>query len=371
MMTGIDSEYPAALALLPLIPVLFRFRNRFRMPTQYSSVDRIEASARPHWLKRHLADTLAALFLLLGILSVADFRYAIESHLRYLESKWIMIVQDLSGSMNRPSGVAPDQTLGDVSLKAVETFIDMRHPDDLIGVIAFSSHAKLVAPPTFDRRILRERLALLRRRSDSAIFREMTAGGATNASYATWLALSTFFMLMPEDRRPSYPELKSLRHALSGGTDRHIELPDRLDDDHSGRGMAVVVFTDGRIEADNRPEDAQAGLPSFINVIRLLRRLDIRLYLIVVGQEIDPGVREAMLPSDGAPAAGLIFHTPARVDRDTITEAYAAIHRLEKNRLLYERVQRHKSTRKGLSIAATVCLIAYGGVICSRRLARI
>ena len=115
-----------------------------------------------------------------------------------------------------PSDEGSRLTLGDVALDGARAFIDMRSTDDLIGIVAFSSFAKVIAPPAFDKDILKKKLELLSRRADSFIFRELTVGGATNASYAAWLAVCVFFMLLPEENQPSYEEINDLRYALVG-----------------------------------------------------------------------------------------------------------------------------------------------------------
>ena len=371
MPEAVHFQYPLALALLLFVPAVFWLGKKRFVPTGYSSVGLIARCARPGWLQRNAVVIPGYGFMILAVLSVANLRYDVQFEKRYRESKWIMIVQDLSGSMNRPSGTDPNKTLGDVSLEAVEAFVGMRRPEDLIGLIAFSSHARLVAPPTFDRRILFERLALLRRETDSSIFREMTTGGATNASYAAWLALCTFFTLMPENKRPDVRDLQDLRRSLSGTASLRVDLPPSLSEPDLGGGMAIVLFTDGRIEAGGGAESVRKGLPNFVNVVRLLRKIDIRLHIIVVGDSVDPEIGRAMASDSHGSVSGRIFHMPRRFDGPTISAAYEAIHRLEPNRLLFETVRIQKETRRGFGIGAAACLAACAVLSRSRRFGRI
>jgi hypothetical protein len=269
-----------------------------------------------------------------------------------------MLVQDLSGSMNRASA-EPGLTLGDVALEGARAFSRMRHKDDLVGAIAFSSYAKLVCPPTFDKHILQKRLTLLSRESDSIIFRELMVGGATNASYATWLALCTFFMLLPEEHQLTFQELKSFRHSLLGKTVKKVSIPDKLRDIHFGHGMAIVLFTDGRIEANKTTEAVRKGLPNFVNVVTLLRQLGIKLYLIVVAGEVNDEVRAAVETRTGKEEAGRIFYMPNRFDLEKIKDVYSTINEMEKNRLLVRNVQKKKETRWLLALSALAVLTGY------------
>ncbi|UCD87389.1 MAG: hypothetical protein JSV01_06435, partial [Desulfobacterales bacterium] len=259
-----------------------------------------------------------------SILAVANIQYSSIWHKTYLESKWIMIVQDLSGSMNRPGGEA-GLTLGDVALGGARAFVDMRHKDDLIGLIGFSSYAKMICPPTFDKDILKAKLDLLSRESDSIVFRELTVGGATNASYAAWLALCTFFMLLPEESQLSFEQLRDFRFSLVGKTLKRVEVPEKLKRIQFGHGMAVVLFTDGRIEANKGDEDARKGLPNFVNVIELIKALGVKIYLIVVGGEVNPEVEAAIQSTNKESRVGRIFYMPRTFSVEKIKEVYGNI----------------------------------------------
>ncbi|WP_373499440.1 VWA domain-containing protein [Desulfococcus sp.] len=351
-----DIANPAALTLLAAIPALLVLKRAWTRPTGFSLVAMVDRDLRPGPVKRFGPDILDGAVVLLLVLAIANPRYAVTRETTRLESRWIMLVQDLSGSMNRPSDV-PGKTLGDVSREALRSFIGLRRERDLIGLMAFSSHAKLVCPPTFDREILAEKLSMLDRRSDSAVFRELTAGGATNASYAAWLALSSFFMLLPRENQPTFAELRDFRHGLSGRTLETVPVPARLGGIGFGRGMAIVLFTDGRIEANAGPADAAAGLPNFVNVARLIRKLGVRLYLVVTGDRVDDEVARAVAGPDGG-AAGRLFFMPRTADAERIGRVFQTIHDMEKNRLLATVEHKRREARPVLAAMAAAALIA-------------
>jgi len=343
-MTDVELQYPWALIFLVLLPITFYLKRKYHNKTGFSAVALVNRNLQPNLVKKYLPDVLGMLVILSVTLALVNVQYSSIWQKSYLESKWIMIVQDLSGSMNRASSER-GLTLGDVALHGAQAFINMRHKDDLIGAIAFSSYAKLISAPTFDKDILKEKLGLLSRESDSIVFRELTIGGATNASYATWLALCTFFMLLPEENRLSFDELKDFRYSLLGNTLKKVEIPEKLEKIKFGHGMAIVLFTDGRIEANKKDDDVRRGLPNFVNVVKLIERLGVKLYLIVVGGEVNDEVQTAIEGQEGTKSVGKIFYMPRRFSLDKMKEVYKNINELEKNKLLVKMYKKKKETR--------------------------
>lgn len=351
-------QYPWALLLLPLIPaVLIAVRKRAAR-TGFSRVSALGPELRPGPFKRYGADILAATAMVLIVLAVANIQYSSYWQKTYPETKWIMLVQDLSGSMGRTIDETGNLTIGDVALEGASAFINMRREDDLIGIIAFSNVAQLIAPPSFDKEILRKKLELLKRQNDSTVFRELTVGGETNASYAAWLAVCVFFMFLPEESQPSYEQITELRYSLVGQNASAIKVPAGLKNIQFGQGMAIVLFTDGRIEANKSTEDVEKGFLNFVNVIGLIKQLGIKLYLVVVGGDVTGEVRQALEGSAGKSSAGHIFYMPRNMDRTQITAVYDNINKMEKNRLLVKLEKRKKDTRGPLALAAAGMLAA-------------
>ena len=358
-MEDIELQYPWALLLLLAIPIVVYAKRRYATATGFSNVALLGKDLGPNRAKKYGPEILGVLFMLSLVLSIANIRYASYWEKTYLESKWIMIVQDLSGSMGRPAGGESAMTLGDVALEGAEDFVQMRHEDDLIGVIAFSSFARLVAPPTFDKEILKKKLFLMSRKSDSIVHRELVLGGATNASYGAWLALSVFFVLLPEEGQLSLEEIDTLRHSLLGRTLRRVEVPEKLRRIRFGHGMAIVLFTDGRIEANKSDEDVRKGLPNFVNVVKLIHQLGVKLYLIVVGGDVAPEVKVAMESANGSGPVGQIFYMPRSFHREKMEGVYKKIDEMEKNRLLTRIQKRKRETRTAFSWIAWSALAAY------------
>ncbi len=361
-MEGIELQYPWALLLLPVIPLVLLARRRYLRATRFSNVTLLGRELQPNVVKKQGLDCVSALFMASLVLAVANIQYASYWEKSYLESKWIMIVQDLSGSMGRPAGGTEGMTLGDVALRGAENFVERRHEDDLIGLVAFSSFARLVCPPTFDKEILKRKLFLMSRQSDSIVHRELVLGGATNASYAAWLALSVFFVLLPEEARLSVEEIDTLRHALLGRTLRRAEIPEKLSRIRFGHGMAIVLFTDGRIEANKSDEDVRKGLPNFVNVVKLIQQLGVKLYLIVVGGDVNPEVRAAVESANGSGPVGQIFYMPRSFRGDKMDAVYGKIDEMEKNRLLTRMQKKKRETRRvftwmSWSLLVTYCLV--------------
>jgi hypothetical protein len=356
-MNNMDIQYPWALFLLLLIPAVLKLRRKFRSTVGFSGVLFLTSRVEMPFFKRYAEEFLLAGVMAAIIFAIVNIRYSSYWHKSFMESKWIMIIQDLSGSMNRIGSQGDNITLGDIALQGAREFIAMRDRDDLIGIIAFSSFAQLIAPPTFDKSILEKKMELLSRRADSSIFRELTVGGATNASYAAWLGLCVFFMLLPEEQQPSIEEMDSFRYALLGKTQQKIEIPQKLKHVRFGQGMAIVIFSDGRIEANQSEEDIRKGLPNFANVVKLLKLLGVRVYLIAVDPDVNREVKD-VFQEDGGEGSGRIFYLPT-VDRESIAQVYQQIHRLEKNKLLVQISRRKKDTRHVLATTAMCLLLLF------------
>ncbi|MCD6292816.1 MAG: VWA domain-containing protein [Deltaproteobacteria bacterium] len=346
-------EYPYALFLF--LPLLWFGWRWGKIPTvNFASALIFADDLRPDWWQVNLLRLLAYAVLVCLIMACANYRYAETREQSYRESRWLMLVQDLSGSMHRPSGVAAGETFADVALDGLSSFVKRRPAEDMIGLVAFSSFARLLAPLTFDRPIIYDKIKQLDRRDGSRLTRQLAVGGATNASYAVWLAMSAFFMMLPQESRPSFAELKELRYLLSGKNRAKVAVPAKLQGFGLERGVAIILFTDGRIKVSRNGLDQERGLPDFVSLVRFLERVGIRLYIIAVDGNVGAEVVEVLKD-----APGRLFLMPGRFSRAAMHKIYSEINGLEKNRQLsvYKTVPR--STRSGFALAGLCFFVLY------------
>jgi hypothetical protein len=123
--------------------------------------------------------------------------------------------------------------------------------------------------------------------------------------------------------------------------------------------MAILLFTDGRIEANKGEEDVRKGLPNFVNVVQLIRSLGVKFYLIVVGEEVNEEVRAALHNEDHGTPVGEIFYMPDTFNVQKIEDVYRKINEMEKNRLLVKLTKKKKETRWFLAGISVGFLVLY------------
>jgi hypothetical protein len=358
-MPDLELEYPLALLGWLLLPLILRLRQHTRSRLPFPSVGIHLRGLQPGCWKRYYDSFIFAAVFISLILALANPGYARRSVEQYIESKWIILTLDLSGSMRRQIDRFSRLTVGDMALDGLESFVDLRREGDYIGLVAFSSFARLLAPLTSDRALLKKKLDLVRSQNQSRIYRELGAGGGTNASEAVWLALSVFFSMLPEDRRLTAGEIDGLRQFLLGEPGTLLDVPLKLRRSGLGTGMAVILFTDGRIEPRLRAHVRRGQLPNLVNIITLMKALDIRFYIIAIGGQVDEAVAEAMTPIAGQPPVGRIFPLAKGVDREQMQQIYREIDALEANRNLIRTTIRPRWTRPWF-IAAALGLILIG-----------
>ncbi|MEZ4598200.1 MAG: VWA domain-containing protein [Syntrophotaleaceae bacterium] len=361
-MPEIELQYPYALLLLLLLPGLPWLSSRARKKLPFPNVGDHLRGIQPGFWKTHYETLLCSVALILLCLALANPGFARKTVEEFIESKWIMLTLDLSGSMMRQAGRQSDRTVGDVALDGLETFIELRQPGDYIGLVAFSSFARLLSPLTFDRELLKRKLELVRSKNRSRIYRELGAGGGTNASEAVWLAISVFLSMLPEENRLTPDELADLRTFLLGEPGTLLDVPAKLKKVDFGTGMAVILFTDGRIEPRLRAHTGQAGLPNLVNLITLMKTLGIRFYIIAVGGQVDEAVEEAMTFSGGDGNVGRIFPLSRDFDPGQVREVYKEIDDLESNRLLVRVSVQPLWTRNWLILAALLLILIHTGM---------
>lgn len=358
-MPAIELQYPLALLAALLLPILLWARRRTRATIPFPSVAPQLRGLEPAAWKR-LCDPLVftAAFLCL-CLALANPGYSRRTVEEFIESKWIILALDLSGSMMRQISRFTTATVGDVALDGLESFVDLRREGDYIGLVAFSSFAKLLAPLTFDKALLKRKLELVRSRNQSRIYRELGAGGGTNASEAVWLALSVFFSMLPEEQRLTPDEIAGMRQFLLGEPGTLLDIPPKLRKTGLGTGMAVILFTDGRIEPRLRAHVRRGQLPNLVNIITLMKALGIRFYIIAVGGQVDEAVERAMAPTLDGREVGKIFPLAKRLDREQIQEVYREIDSLEVNRNLSRVSIQPRWTRPWFVAAGLLLILAH------------
>src|SRR5664279_3646914 len=116
-------QYPWALLLLAIIPAVLGAKRKHAVRTGFSSVAVLGRELQAGPIKAYGPDLLAGAAMLLIVLAVSNIQYSSYWQKTYPESKWIMLVQDLYGSMGRPSAETGSLTLGDVALEGASAFI--------------------------------------------------------------------------------------------------------------------------------------------------------------------------------------------------------------------------------------------------------
>jgi Ca-activated chloride channel family protein len=145
-----DLLWPWFLLLLGLIPLIVAIyililRRRRRFVVRYSSLTLVrEALPRHSWVRRHLPFIL----FLLGLTSLI---LALDRPVAIVrvptDQVAIILAIDVSGSM-RSRDIPPSRL--EAAEQAAIKFIQQQKPYTQIGVVAFSSEAELIMPPTND-----------------------------------------------------------------------------------------------------------------------------------------------------------------------------------------------------------------------------
>jgi len=146
--------WPGFLYLLGLIPVLVAvyiwiLHRRRRFTVRYSSLALVrEALPRKASWRRHIP--FALFMLALASLAFALTRPVALANVPSNQTT-IMLAIDVSGSM-RSRDIAPSRI--EAAESAALWFIQHQKPGTQIGIVAFSSYAELVQPPTSDQEAL-------------------------------------------------------------------------------------------------------------------------------------------------------------------------------------------------------------------------
>jgi len=142
-------QYPIAFLLLPLFFFLLWLKSRKKDSVGFPNLTILkEKVPQASWCKRHLVPLLGAITISIFVVALANPNYSVEKVREIKETRLMIKVQDLSGSMEPYRSPGPDRRLickADVALEGAKRFIDLR-PHDYIALIAFASYAKLVTP---------------------------------------------------------------------------------------------------------------------------------------------------------------------------------------------------------------------------------
>jgi Ca-activated chloride channel family protein len=147
--------WPTSLILLALIPILigaylWMLRRRRRYTVRYSSLSLVRQALPPqHRIRRHLP--FAFFLLALGCLIAAAARPVSIVSIP-TDQTVVLLTMDVSGSMRSPD-IPPNRLLA--AEQAAIAFIERQKTGTQIGIVAFSTFAELVQPPTADQQNLK------------------------------------------------------------------------------------------------------------------------------------------------------------------------------------------------------------------------
>jgi Ca-activated chloride channel family protein len=139
------------LALIPLLVGLYFWilRRRRRFAFRYSSLSLVRAAAPQHsWMRRHLPFVLFVAAL--SSLALAVARPVTIAAVPTGQTTIILAI-DVSRSMCS-TDVSPNRLLA--AETAAESFVQKQNPNTQIGIVAFSTFAEEVQPPTNDQQTL-------------------------------------------------------------------------------------------------------------------------------------------------------------------------------------------------------------------------
>lgn len=162
-------QWPAALLALLLIPLLvvvyiYLQRRRHRYTVRFTNVDLLAnlVADTPGW-RRHIPPTLFLIALASAIVGLARPEARIVTA---LEEATIVLTTDTSGSMGafdvQPSRLTAAQD-------AANLLLDQLPPEMRVALVQFSTEARVLAPATRDRELLRAALGSLRAEGRTAL----------------------------------------------------------------------------------------------------------------------------------------------------------------------------------------------------------
>lgn len=342
-------QRPEAFLLLLLFLLVLWIERKRKESVHFPNLAAMKSHVpQASWAKRNLVPLLGALAFSSFVIALADPMYTVQRSREVKETRLIVLVEDMSGSMesyvgtsdgsgfdyesNKPS--EPYIKKCELALDGAKKFVSLRL-NDYIALIAFADYAKLASPFTIDHEIIAQKLDDLRPESKYA--KDMDVGSGTNAAEAIWLVINLFINQMPKKDRPSVGELMDMRASLYGSTEKgELYIPPSLRGKDFGKGKVLVLLSDGEFYIEDK------GL-NVLRAIKLMRHLGIKSYFLLINKDIDSRVEQAVTLADSKDleTAGMIF--PLEPNLSNVQLVYSLINELEKTKVVVEKVDSKKS----------------------------
>ena len=367
-------QRPEAFLLLFLFILLLLFRKKVSLG--FPNLKGLKAKVpQASWTKRNLIKVLSALTFALFVLALANPLYTVEKSREVKETRLIVLVKDLSGSMSSDiSGnyyTSSSKRKYEIALDAGKKFVDLRLEDaessDYLALIAFADYAKLASPFTDDPNIIKKKLDDIS--PGTQYHKDMGIGTCTEASEAIWLCINLFLNYLPKDERPSVGELMSMKESLLGPDDGEIWLPPSLQGKDFGTGKVIIMMSDGEFYIQDTVYEYHyvSSHPNIVRAIRLMRKLGIRGYFLLTDTGINERIKQAITMASDAKdleTAGQIFELKA--DMSNIEQVYQKIHELEKTKLVLEGYEQTKGTSRFFTLLGILSLLCLAFLAYSR-----
>jgi Ca-activated chloride channel family protein len=165
----VSFQWPLFLLALLAVPLLLVFallvdRRRARFPVAFTNIDVLAGVAEE---KRSWRRWVPLALLLLSLTFVAGALARPRTHMSVPdENATVVLVVDVSGSM-RADDVEPTRL--EAAVDAMRSFLDRLPKRFKVGLVAFSSDAEVLSPPTRDRQAIRDTLSFLQPDAGTAI----------------------------------------------------------------------------------------------------------------------------------------------------------------------------------------------------------
>ena len=357
-------QYPIAFLLLPLFSFLLWLKSGKKESVGFPNLTTLqERIPQASWYKRHLVPLLGVITISIFVVALVNPNYSIEKVREVKETRLMIKVQDLSGSMEPYRSPGPDRKIickADVALEGAKRFIDLR-PHDYIALIAFASYAKLVTPGFItDHKLIQKKLNDIRPGTECN--KHMYLGDSTDAAEAFWLSLSLFLNSLPSNERPSLGEIMDMRVSLMSSEEGgDFYIPPSLRGKDFGKGRIVIFYTDGQFDYYSYAYTERLNV---LKLIRLMRHFGIKIYLLLADtklKDVDHRLINTITlarDKEELKTAGKVF-TLQGDDLSSVNTVYDQINELEKTKLVVENYNEIRGTMQILTLIGIVFLLGY------------